>query len=282
MPGATGTRPGESACYTAPSMTARYERYVALGDSSTEGLEDPDGEGGYRGWADRLAGRLAEVQGGLLYANLGVRGKRAREIREEQLGPALAMKPDVATLFAGSNDLLDRGFDPAALRDEVARMQGALVRAGAVVLTFTLPDLAGVMPIGRLLSRRVRLMNDALRKASLATGARLVDFAAHPVGSDRRLWSEDRFHANAEGHARIAAALAHALDLPGTDLAWAQPLPGANGWSRWSRWAEDWRWCVRHLPAWARPVRASTEPLRPKRPRLEPVHPACGRNGRAE
>lgn len=70
-------------------MTPRFSRYVAIGDSSTEGLEDPDGAGGYRGWANRLAERAAQDRGGLLYANLGVRGKRSRDIREEQLGAAL-------------------------------------------------------------------------------------------------------------------------------------------------------------------------------------------------
>ncbi len=56
-------------------MTLRFKRYVAIGDSSTEGLQDPDGAGGYHGWANRLAERVAQAQGGLLYANLGVRGK---------------------------------------------------------------------------------------------------------------------------------------------------------------------------------------------------------------
>ena len=32
-----------------------WKRYVAIGDSSTEGMGDPDGAGGFRGWADRLA-----------------------------------------------------------------------------------------------------------------------------------------------------------------------------------------------------------------------------------
>jgi len=97
-------------------MTPQFKRYVAIGDSSTEGLQDPDGAGGYRGWANRLAERVAEAQGGLLYANLGVRGKRSREIRQEQLGPALALDPDLATIFAGSNDILERGFNAGTLR----------------------------------------------------------------------------------------------------------------------------------------------------------------------
>jgi lysophospholipase L1-like esterase len=71
---------------------ARFDRYVALGDSTAEGLDDPDGQGGYRGWADRLAERIAHHQGGLLYANLALRGRQTREVRGEQLEKALAMK----------------------------------------------------------------------------------------------------------------------------------------------------------------------------------------------
>lgn len=249
-------------------MTRAFQRYVALGDSSTEGLEDPDGAGGYRGWADRLAERQGALDAGFLYANLGVRGKRAREIRDEQLAPALAMRPDLATLFAGSNDILDWNFRPRVLRDELAEMQRALAGAGAVVLGFTLPDLTGVMPIGRLLAGRIRAMNDAIREASAATGARLVDFAAHAIGSDPRLWTEDRFHVNAEGHARIAAALAEALGLPGSGGAWKKPLPGADGRGRWTRWREAGRWYRRHLlPRVLKREAAGAA----KRPRLEPI-----------
>jgi lysophospholipase L1-like esterase len=253
-------------------MTVRFERYVAIGDSSTEGLEDPDGTGGYRGWADRLAERVAQAQGGLLYANLGMRGKRSREIREEQVGPALAMKPDLATVFAGSNDILERGFDAGKLRTELEGMMGALVGGNAVVLTFTLPDLVGVMPIGRFLAPRVRAMNNAIRQAAASTGARLIDFAAYPVGSDPRLWSEDRFHVNVEGHARIAAALAEALGLPGTDDAWQQPLPERSAPSRWTRIVESWSWYRHHLldRLWSG---SSVEGHNlSKRPRLEVVH----------
>jgi len=254
-------------------MTRRFERYVALGDSSTEGLDDPDGAGGYRGWANRLAEQVAQAQGGLLYANLGVRGKRSREIRAEQLGPALALQPDLATVFAGSNDILERGFDAGRLRTELQCLMGALTAANAVVLTFTLPDLTGVMPLGRFLAPRVRAMNDTIREAAAATGARLIDFAAYPVGSDPRLWSADRFHVNAEGHARIAAALAQALGLPGTNDAWQLPLPERTAPSPWTRLAESWSWYRHHLldHLWSGPGRPPAGQGLPKRPKLEPV-----------
>ncbi|MPY78335.1 MAG: hypothetical protein GEV04_07535 [Actinophytocola sp.] len=48
----------------------RYDSFVAIGDSFTEGVSDTHPDGGYRGWADVLAARLAETRPGLRYANL--------------------------------------------------------------------------------------------------------------------------------------------------------------------------------------------------------------------
>ena len=238
---------------SAPPVTAsrRFERYVAIGDSSTEGLDDPDGAGGYRGWSRRLAQRIADVQGSVLYANFGVRGKRTREIRDQQLAPAVALHPDLATVFCGTNDLVRPRFDAGAIADDVAHMQRALIAGGATVLTFTLPDLAPVMPIARPLAPRIRALNRALRSACADSGAILVDFAAHAMASDPRLWSDDRFHANAMGHERIAAALAQALALPGTDDAWSRPLPAALAAKPRERLAAEWEWTRRHVLAWA-------------------------------
>lgn len=228
----------------------RYDRYVAIGDSSTEGLDDPDGQGGYRGWATRLAERIAETQGTVTYANLGVRGRRTAQILEEQLAPALALRPDLVTLFSGTNDVVARRFDVDRVAADVERMHLAFRDTGATVLTFTLPDLAPVMPLARRLSPRIAALNAALREVSRRTGALLADFALHPVASDPRLWSEDRLHANAEGHARIADALAHALKLPGVDASWSTPLPFQPPPSRLTWWLAEWRWSSRYLVPW--------------------------------
>ena len=259
--------------------TRRFERYVAIGDSSTEGLDDPDGRGGFHGWANRLAERIAAIQGSLLYANLGVRGRRTREILEEQLDAALALRPDLATLFSGTNDVVGKGFDPEAVAADVAIMQSALVSQGATVLTFTLPDLTPVMPLARRILPRVLAMNDALRRASAQSGAILVDVAAHPVASDPRLWSEDRLHANALGHARIAAALGQALGLPGSDPGWSDPLPTVPPPTSFERVAAEFRWGRRYLVPWMwRHLRgrSSGDGRTAKRPALEPVGPVLG------
>ncbi|MFD0787759.1 SGNH/GDSL hydrolase family protein, partial [Micromonospora azadirachtae] len=173
-----------------------WHRYVAIGDSTTEGLDDPDGSGGYRGWADRFALAVARSQGRLEYANLAIRGRTTARIRAEQLPVALGLAPDLATVVAGMNDILRPSFDVDRVAEDVGAMQQALVEQGATVLTFTLPDPAPVMPVARPLRGRVSALNEALRKVTASTGATLLDLGVHPVASDPRLWSDDRLHAN--------------------------------------------------------------------------------------
>jgi len=259
-----------------PTFPPRFERYVAIGDSSTEGLDDPDGKGGYRGWANRLAEHIAGAQGSLLYANLAIRGRRTEQIRDEQLAPALAMKPDLVTIFAGTNDVVSRSHDLDSVAKAMSEIQRTLIEKGATVLTFTLPDLTPVMPLARPIAPRILALNDALRRVTSETGATLVDFAAHPVGSDRRIWSRDRLHANALGHERIAAALADALGLPGTDGTWADDLPPESPRNipqrvlEEIRWGNEyfWPWVWRHLNG-----RSSGDGRVPKQPEFRAVEP---------
>ncbi|HEU5218428.1 MAG TPA: SGNH/GDSL hydrolase family protein [Gemmatimonadales bacterium] len=249
-------------------------RYVALGDSSTEGLDDPDGEGGYRGWATRLAERIATSQPDLLYANLAVRGYTTRQILETQLQPALDMCPDLVTLFSGTNDVVNRWSDALRLAEDIETMQRALIGQGATLLTFTLPDLTTLMPAARWLAPRVEHLNQILREVSSRTGAVLVDLASYPVSRDPRLWSEDRFHANALGHERIAAAFADVLGLPGADDSWSTPLPVSPPLTFSARAASELRWCRSHLLPWAwrRFTRRSLGDGRAaKRPVLQPL-----------
>ncbi len=202
-----------------------FSRYVAIGDSSTEGLDDPDGAGSWRGWADRLAAQVGQASPGLLYANLAVRGRLVAQVRAEQLPRALELQPDLATVFAGVNDLLRPSCDLDVVVADVEALLAALVGAGATVLTITVPDTSRVMPIARPLRARMAAFNERVRGAAARTGALVADVGAHPVAGDPRLWSEDRLHANALGHERIAAALADTLGLPGATPDWRQPLP---------------------------------------------------------
>jgi lysophospholipase L1-like esterase len=252
-----------------------YHRYVALGDSSTEGLEDPAPDGRHRGWADRFAEHVARAQEApLLYANLAIRGRKTRHLVEEQLQPALAMDPDLATVFSGTNDLIRRSFDLDAVIADLRTLHRALRDQGATVLTFTMPDLSKVTPFATRVSPRLEAFNAAVRDLCAETGTLLLDVASHPVACDRRVWHQDRLHANAEGHRRIADGLAHVLGLPGFDGAWTDPLPPDTPRTTFHRALGDARWVAAYLAPWmVRRLlgRSSGDGITPKRPTLGPV-----------
>ncbi|GAA1190228.1 SGNH/GDSL hydrolase family protein [Prauserella alba] len=251
-----------------------YRRFVALGDSQTEGLNDGDDRHGFRGWADRLAERLAASESQLRYANLAVRGRRAHEIRGEQLTPALALAPDLATVMAGVNDLIRPRFDADAVGSHVEHVIGALAGTGATVVTFTYPDPGLRMTAGRLLTTRTREFNERVRTAARQHGAVVVELSAHPVTSDPRLWSGDRLHLNTLGHTRLAAAVAHALALPGSDTTWTRPLAPRPAPAGWRRAGADLRWTAEFVGPWLlRRIRgrSSGDGRTAKRPALAPI-----------
>ncbi|MGX1089429.1 hypothetical protein RKD47_000110 [Streptomyces albogriseolus] len=149
-----------------PGTEIAYLRYVALGDSQTEGVGDGDDVTGLRGFADRLAEHLARHEPALQYANLAVRGRLAGQIHTEQLAPALALRPDLATVVAGVNDLLRPGFDADEVCTHLDAMFGALTGQGALVATITVPDLSRVCPVARPLVPRVTALNEGIRRTA--------------------------------------------------------------------------------------------------------------------
>ncbi len=69
-------------------MSTTYAvRFVALGDSFTEGVWDKDlrRPNDCRGWADLVAEELARHDPRTTYANLALRGRRLGQIVDEQL-----------------------------------------------------------------------------------------------------------------------------------------------------------------------------------------------------
>lgn len=254
-----------------------FTRYVALGDSSTEGLEDPGERGRHRGWADRLALHVAQAQGTpLLYANLAIRGRKTREVRAEQLAPALAMRPDLATVFAGTNDIIRSAYDHTQVLEDLRAMHVALRGIGATVLTITMPDLSELTPFAARARPRLLAFNAAVRSLCRETGSLLLDVAQFPEACDPRLWHEDRLHANAEGHRRIAAGLAATLGLPGFDGEWAEALPPRTQPRPWQRAAAEARWVATYLAPWLwrrLTGRSSGDGVSAKRPSLQPIGP---------
>ena len=254
-----------------------FARYVAIGDSSTEGVDDRGPDGRFIGWSRRLAAHIQasrEAQGlePLQYANLGVRGRSTREILESQLAPAREMQPDLVTLFSGTNDVLARRFEPDRLRRDLLALQQPFRREGVAVISFTLPVLTPLMPAARLVEGRIRTLNRLLHQVCAETGTLLIDFDAYAFAVDERFWSEDRLHANGAGHSRIAQALADTLGIAGVDDSWKEPpdVRPAAGLAR--RLAAEGRWLRRYLLPWLwdKTTGRTPEPPGPAQPELAP------------
>jgi lysophospholipase L1-like esterase len=252
--------------------------FVAVGDSFTEGLDDPDPGGGFRGWADRVAAALAGLEQRFRYANLAVRGKLLDQVVTEQVPRAAEMAPDLVSLAAGGNDILRRAdVDVLAARfeDGVAALQAA----GCRVLIFTGFD-PRIFPVIGLLRGRVAAYNMHLRAIADSRGCDVVDLWSMRALKDMRSWSPDRLHLNSEGHRRVALRTCEVLGVPVTED-WRTPLPpvtGADGLARRAVWLaerrQDARWATRYAMPWlSRRLRgvSSGDGLAAKRPELLPL-----------
>lgn len=261
------------------ALPARWARYVAVGDSFSEGLwGETDDDGALVGWADLLARALSglRTQAGLAtleYANLAVRGRTLRPIVTEQLPAALRLEPDLVSLVGGGNDLLR----PAVDVDRLARnLEAAVVKAraaGADVLLATGMD-AKDSPVIRRTRPRVGVFNAHVWSIARRHGAFVLDVWGLRALRDWRMWADDRIHLSPEGHRRVASGALVALGLDPLDAGWDDPLDQLPP-LRWAeRAAGNSRWAREHVVPWAtrRLRRLSSGDLREaKRPEPRPV-----------
>ena len=222
--------------------------YVAMGDSFTEGMEDPAPEGGYRGWADRLADLLAQRNPALRYANLAVRGRLLPQITDEQVPQALSLGADLVSLVGGGNDVLRPGSDPDALADRLEAAVARLRAAGADVLLATGADPVK-SPLINLTRGKAAVYNSHIWSIARRQGALVVDLWGMKALQDRRMWATDRIHLTAEGHRRVAL---HALDALGFGAGedWASVLPPEPARDRRDAVREDAQWVREYVGPW--------------------------------
>jgi lysophospholipase L1-like esterase len=256
-------------------MAEEYHRFVALGDSQTEGLNDGDDEVGVRGWADRFAQRLAVTTSpDLTYANLAVRGCRARHVLDVQLPAALALQPDLAAVVVGMNDLLRHDYDQDAVVAQVEATFAALRATGCRVVTMTFPDVAMMLPVMGWLRGREKLLNALIVEAAERQGVEVLDLFDLELSGDPAMWSHDRIHGSTLGHQRIAEGMGELLDLPGSDHSWAEATHTSPG--RFEVVRRDTWWLATFMvPFLTRQLRGRGPSVgrSAKRPLLTPVLP---------
>lgn len=244
-----------------------FQRYVALGDSFTEGVGDPDPDrpNGWRGWADRFAEALAVVAGpGFGYANLAIRGRKLPAIIDEQLEPALALEPDLVTIHGGGNDVLRPRVDLDALAARYDDAVAQLANSGAKVVMFTIAD-PGSNSVMSVIRGRMAIFNEWVREIAERHDATVVDLWRMRGWKVAEILDEDRLHLNAVGHQAIAIEVLEALGLP-HDLTALTREAGPV--------LSDLAWARSHLIPWVgRRVtgRSSGDGVSPKRPVLAPI-----------
>jgi lysophospholipase L1-like esterase len=261
-----------------------WSRYVAIGDSFTEGVGDPEERcaGGLRGWADRVAEELSAERKDFAYANLAIRGLLLDQILDQQMEPALELKPDLITLSAGGNDLVFHRTDPDKLAGKLEAGVERLSATGATIMLFAGPDWRRTPILGRSRSR-IAIFNENIRIVAATHHCLLVDLWTLPGLRDPQMWDPDRLHFSPLGHHTIAMQVLDTLQVQHS----LQPLePKALPHSNWrDARAGDLAWARNYFLPWAwqrvTPQRLplplvhdhpAPEPLLPKRPVFAPVY----------
>lgn len=250
-----------------------FHRYVALGDSFTEGVGDPDPDlpNGVRGWADRMAAALAAHESDFGYANLAIRGRKLLPILAEQIEPALALKPDLVSIYAGANDVLRPKVDIDDLATAYSESIGRLAASGAQVVMFTAYD-PGDSAIFGALRGRFAIYNELVREIAEQHGVVVVDFWRLRDYRDDRMWAADRMHMSSAGHQRMAIEVLNTLGIShGFE---PLPLDAPVKFSRLQQTGHNLDWARSHAAPWIKrrlTGASSGDSLSPRRPGLAPV-----------
>ena len=186
-------------------------RIALLGDSSAAGygvdkVEESTGA--------HLASGVAEAIDGRVYlGSFAVVGAKTCDLAA-QIDQALEVKPDVAVIMIGANDVTHRVRPSESVRllEQGVRL---LLEAGVEVVVGTCPDLGTVEPIPPPLRQVARSWSRRLAAAQtiavVEAGGKTVslgsilgpEFAASPTV----LFGPDQFHPSAAGYSSLASVL---------------------------------------------------------------------------
>lgn len=231
----------------------KFSRFIACGDSFTEGMTDHVVNGEYRGWADRVADVMSQQNPDFSYMNLAIRGKLVKQVVDEQIPLALAYVTGPETLLsfhAGANDVLRPNYKPEKVLPLYTQAVRDISKSGATILLFTVlerTDRTG--KTADLWESRFRAFNANVRAVASEVGAIVADANEENLLSDRRFLADDRLHLNPLGHDRVAQGVLEKLGLP-YSLNWREPLPPPRIIGLQEKLSANLRWYVSFLFPW--------------------------------
>lgn len=199
-------------------------RFVAVGDSFTEGVGDELPDGSVRGWADLAAQGWADSRGEALeYGNLAIRGKLVWPIVEQQLEQALALEPTHLSFNGGGNDMLRPRTSVSDIADAFSQVRRRCEEEGVRLILLSGANPSAQLPLSRLIQRRGDALSAAVEERM--DGGDVVRALNWPDAelSKAPYWSPDRLHMNSRGHHRVAARVLDALGERVPDGWWSPP-----------------------------------------------------------
>lgn len=230
-----------------------YSRFIALGDSFTEGMCDEKRYGNYRGWADRVADVMTTAHSDFTYANLAIRGKLVSQVIDEQISAALDQVTGPETLIsfhAGANDVIRPGYKPEIILPMYSDAVRRLAASGATIMVFTVLEKTGNSgKSAQMWQARFNVFNKNIRAVANEVGAIVVDANEEESFSDKRFLAFDRLHLNPMGHDRVAQAVLEVIGLP-FDATWREPLPDAKPEPKILRAAVTTIWFITFALPW--------------------------------
>jgi lysophospholipase L1-like esterase len=217
---------------TRPSASPPPGVYAAIGASETAGIGTQDAP------REAFPERLLQLLGpGATLYNFGLPRETTQAALKDELPPALAVHPALATVWLNVDDLI-ASVPVADYESRLDQLVGALRRAGARVLLANTPQLehlpayaacrpnpppgsvqcplgSTVLPPPDEVVADEQAYNAAIASVAAREGATVVDlYAAGDVPDQHPGYvGRDGFHPSAEGAAAIASTFAAALGI---------------------------------------------------------------------
>jgi acyl-CoA thioesterase I len=182
----------------------RSPLWVALGDSTAQGLGAPGPRGGYVGQALHQLRRRTGQPWRVL--NLSVSGALIRDVLANQI-PLLPEAPDLVTCGIGANDVLYS--TPARLFSDMRAVLAA-VPERTVVLDLPLP--AGFWGIvGRISMPYITRINRVIHEVACERDLPVAEVSAHFTAPWEGKFASDSFHPSQDGYRDWTRALLAAI-----------------------------------------------------------------------
>ncbi|HGH7181704.1 SGNH/GDSL hydrolase family protein [Bacillus cereus] len=191
-----------------------WKRFVAIGDSFTEGIGDEVEGIALKSWVDHFVQLCVND---IEYVNFAKRGLVTKEIRLQQLEKALTFKPDLVSLIAGANDVLKGRWNHQAYKNEMEFMIDKLSKTDADIIIANLPDFTVRLPFSsekkQVIQEQLLEANDVIRSLSREYKLHHIDFWNHQLVNDNTLWSTDLIHPNSKGYVKVAELIFNSLPV---------------------------------------------------------------------